>query len=151
MLIKQNAKKGKKKLLNLSIQCQLKKKLRRSGNSGADSQKDSAATMIFPSKISEESDHSSACTISSHVHHMSHDRAVHGYFLTVWWPEVIVFVTPKMGSTSNTKYSSHQFATQSLGKMKFPHLLPPKKHASKELRAFSASRKRRWPTYWVDS
>lgn len=43
------------------------------------------------------------------------------------WPEVIVFVTPKMGSTSNTKYSSHQFATQSLGKMKFPHLLPPKK------------------------
>ena len=70
--------------------------------------------------------------ISSHVHHMfitcRTNGAVHGYFLTAWWPEVIVFVTPKMGSTSNTKYSNHQFATQSLGKMKFPHLLPPKKN-----------------------
>lgn len=83
--------------------------------------------MIFPP--SEESHHSSACTWS--YHHMfitcRTNGAVHGYFLTAWWPEVIVFVTPKMGSTSNTKYSNHQFATQSLGKMKFPHLLPPKK------------------------
>ena len=136
MLIKQNAKKGFKKIAESLHSMPIKK------NSGDQEiqalipRKIQLLQWFFPRKKSEESDHSSACTISSHVHHMSHDRAVHGYFLTVWWPEVIVFVTPKMGSTSNTKYSSHQFATQSLGKMKFPHLLPPKNTPPKSCEHF---------------